>query len=229
MVFWWGDILTPPGRQNIEQAAGWADRLLVSYRGIHDRLAPGFGDRLLYFPFAAAPGFHTPEPLTGAGRSRLAAEVAFVGTCYPERCELVRYLNARLDEPVRVWGRGWRRCRGVRGRGALDLADAIRVYANARVTINLHHHDTDNGCNMKFYEIPAAGGYQVCDWQPVLQDTRLGRLTTACRTPEQFLDRIRHALRNPAQRNDLAGRAQAEVLANETYENRFTNLFKQLY
>ena len=167
--------------------------------------------------------------MTSGDRQRLATDVAFVGSCYPERCELIRYLNARLEKPVRVWGRGWRRCRGVHSHGPLSLADCMKVYANAAVTLPLHHRDSDTGCNMKFYEIPAAGGYQVCDWQPLLQDSALGRLTTACRTPEEFLDRIRHALHYPDERADLTARAQAEVLAHESYENRFTNLLKQLY
>jgi spore maturation protein CgeB len=228
IVFWWGDILTVQGLQKIEQAAAFADHILVSYRGIHEELAPRYGEQLLYFPFAASPRFHSPGNMTSTARDRLAAEVAFVGTCYPERCELIRYLNARLDRPVRVWGRGWRRCRGVRSHGPLSLADSIRVYAHAAVTLNLHHRDTDNGCNMKFYEIPAAGGYQVCDWQPVLQESALGRLTTACRTPEEFLDRIRHALQHPGERTAAAARARAEVLTNEAWETRFKKLLKRL-
>jgi spore maturation protein CgeB len=228
IVFWWGDILTPQGQRRIEAAAAFADRILVSYRGSHETLAPRHGEQLLYFPFAAAPRFHTAGKLTAAERRRLAADVAFIGTCYPERCELIRYLNARLEQPVRVWGRGWRRCHGVRGLGALSLADCMKVYANARVTLNLHHRDTDNGFNMKFYEIPAAGGFQICDWQPALQDTALGRLTTACRSPQEYLERIRHALQHPEERSALAARAHGEVLANETYETRFTNLLKQL-
>jgi hypothetical protein len=134
IVFWWGDILTPQGQRRIEAAAAFADRILVSYRGSHETLAPRHGEQLLYFPFAAAPRFHTAGTLTAAERRRLAADVAFIGTCYPERCELIRYLNARLEQPVRVWGRGWRRCHGVRGLGALSLADCMKVYANARVT-----------------------------------------------------------------------------------------------
>ena len=229
IVFWWGDILTPQGQRRIEQAATFADHILVSYRGSYEKLAPRHGEHLQYFPFAAAPRFHTAGTLTAADKRRLAADVAFVGTCYPERCELLRYLNARLEQPVRVWGRGWRRCRRVHGHGALSLADCMKVYAIAGVTLNLHHRDTDNGCNMKFYEIPAAGGFQICDWQPALQDSTLGRLTTACRSPEEFLEQIRYARHHPDESAALAARAHVEVLANETYETRFTNLLKQLY
>jgi spore maturation protein CgeB len=228
IVFWWGDILTPAGRRRIEEAAAYADRILVSYRGIHEELAPQLGGLLVYFPFAAAPRFHTAGRLTAADRRRLAAEVAFVGTCYPERCELIRYLNAHLPQPVRVWGRGWRRCRGVHGRGALSLADCMKVYAGAAVILNLHHRDTDNGFNMKFYEIPAAGGYQVCDWQPAREDSALGRLIPACHSPAEFLDQVRHALDHPQERAALAARASAEVLAHETYEIRFEKLLGQL-
>ena len=65
--------------------------------------------------------------------------------------------------------------------------------------------------------------------QPALQDIALGRLTSACRSPQEYLERIRHAIQHPQERSALAARAHAEVLANETYESRFENLLKQLY
>ena len=157
VFFWWGDILTEQARARIHQAAAFSERLLVSGKGAFARLSPRYHDRLQYFPFGVAPRFHRVDRISARDRQRFASEVAFVGTCYPERCELIRYLNTRLDTPVRVWGRGWRHCKGVRSHGALSLADSLKVHACADISLNLHHADTDNGLNMKFYEIPAAG------------------------------------------------------------------------
>jgi hypothetical protein len=36
VIFWWGDILTDKGLAAIRRAAGFADRLLVSYRGTYE-------------------------------------------------------------------------------------------------------------------------------------------------------------------------------------------------
>ena len=86
------------------------------------------------------------------------------------------------------------------------MADCMKVYANAAVTLKLHYRETDNGFDMKFYEIPAAGGYLMCDWQQLLQDTVLDRLTTACRTTEELLDRIRRVLHQSDEGADLTAR-----------------------
>ena len=59
MVLWRGDILTPLGQHKIEQAARFADRILMSYRGIHEKLAVRYGRQLLHLPFAASPRFHS--------------------------------------------------------------------------------------------------------------------------------------------------------------------------
>lgn len=229
IVFWWGDILTDRARQQIDRAAQFADRILISYRGSLEQLQPLYGKQLQYFPFGTSARFHTATALSAHDQSRFAADVIFVGTCYPERCELVRYLNARLDQPVKVWGRGWRKCSGVHSHGALSLDNCIKAYATAGITLNLHHRETDNGFNMKFYEIPAAGGLQLCDWQPALQDSELGKLTSGCRTPEEFLERIRHLLAHPQEGRQLAAQATTAARTLETYESRFKNLLDTLY
>lgn len=228
VVYWWGDIYTEQARRRIADAAAFSHRILVSYRGIYDLLRAVHGDKIRYFPFAASPLFHRPGALSPRDRLRYTADVAFVGTCYPERCELVRYLNARLEKPVRVWGRGWRHCRGVHAQGPLPLADALKVHACSAISLNLHHRDTDNGCNMKFYEIPAAGGFQVCDHQAVMEETALGAATVTCRSPKEFADNIVHYLACPEERRRIAEHTRTLVYANESYRARFETLIETL-
>jgi spore maturation protein CgeB len=228
VVFWWGDVLTDKGRAAIREAAVFSDRILVSYRGSYEQLRPLYGDRLVYFPFGVSPAWHSVPELTARDRRRFTADVAFVGTCYPERCELIRYLNTRLASPVRVWGRGWRHCRGSRGHGALSLQDSLKVHACARISLNLHHRDTDNGCNMKFYEIPAAHGFQVCDWQPLLATTALGQSSVACRSLPEFAAAIDYYLAHEQERKRLAAAASRTVFATAGYAQQLAQLLDSL-
>ena len=158
-------------------------------------------------------------------RKRFSAEVAFVGSCYPERCELIRYLNTQLDTPVRVWGRGWRHCKGVRSHGVLSLADSLKVHACSSISLNLHHADTDNGCNMKFYEIPAAGGFQICDWQPLLEETALGRQTVACRSLAEFAEKTHYYLAHEQKRRQIVSATSQTVFIKEDYPSKLAELF----
>jgi hypothetical protein len=227
VFFWWGDILTEQARARIGQAAEFAERILVSGKGTFDILSPVYPEQLQYFPFGVAHRFHTVDNITARDRQRFSAEVAFVGTCYPERCELINYLNTQLDTPVSVWGRGWRHCRGVRSHGALSLADSLKVHACSKVSLNLHHADTDNGFNMKYYEIPAAGGFQLCDWQPLLEGTTLGRQTVSCRSLAEFAEKTHYYLAHKPERRQLADAATQTVFATENYLSKLAAIFPQ--
>ena len=225
IVYWWGDILTEQARSRIHEAAGFADTLLVSYLGSYQALKADYPDQLVYFPFGVSREFHTVTPLTARDRRRFTADVVFVGTYYPERCALIRYLNTRLDTPVSVWGRGWRQCRGIHHHGALSLADSLKAYRCARISLNLHHVDTPNGCNMKYYEIPAAGGFQICDWQPLMDSTVLGRQTVACRSLPEFAEQVKYYLAHEQQRRQIVTSNSRAVFASADYEAQLSALF----
>jgi spore maturation protein CgeB len=227
IIYWWGDILTAQARLRINEAAGFADKLLLSYLGSYQALKPDYQDRLVYFPFGVSKEFHTAGALSARDRRRFTSAVAFVGSYYPERCALIRYLNTQLDTPVSVWGRGWRKCHGVRHHGALSLADSLKVYACSRISLNLHHVDTPNGCNMKYYEIPAAGGFQVCDWQPLMNSIDPGRQTVACRSLPEFATKVNYFLAHEQERREtVVANAQA-VFATADYQARLADLLDQ--
>lgn len=228
VVFWWGDILTERGRQRIEELHTAVDLVLMSYRGDCEMLsATGLG-KLYHFPFAISPGFHAVGELTDAEKRRYGADVAFVGTYYPERGQIIGDISRMLDARVRVWGRSWRRCRSVRGGGALTLQESLLVHAASKISVNVHHHATNGGFNMKFYEIPAAGGFQICDWQEELNRSAFGTRMASFRNTEELVERIRYYLSHDAERIRLATELRDLMMATETYEQRFASLLQIL-
>ena len=227
VIFWWGDILTDQALEKIKQAAEFSDRILVSYKGAYEKLKPLYTDQLVYFPFGVSERFHRPA-LSSRDRERFTTDVSFVGTCYPERCELIQYLNTQLDTPVQVRGRGWRHCRGIGSKGTLSLQDSLKAHACSKISLNLHHGKTDNGFNMKFYEIPAAGGFQLCDWQAAMDETELGRHTTSCRDMPEFAEKVRYYLAHEQARKQLSDLATQSVYATASYPEKLTRLFSSL-
>jgi spore maturation protein CgeB len=228
IIYWWGDILTAQAQSRLEEAAGFADKLLLSYMGSYQALKPVYGDRLYYFPFGVSSRFHTIGEISALDRKRYGTEVALVGSYYPERCELVRYLNSQLDAPVSVWGRGWYKCPGIRHHRALTLADSLKVYRCSRISLNLHHIDTPNGFNMKFYEIPAAGGFQICNWQAQLDATELGRHTVACRSLPEFAAQVNYYLAHEQARKEIIAATTQAALTTTAYQSRLDKLLEQI-
>ena len=78
---------------------------------------------------------------------------------------------------------------------------------------------------MKFYEIPAAGGFQICDWQALLEETTLGKQTVACRSFAEFVEKINYYLAHEQQRQQLAKAASETVFTTEDYTSRLVSLF----
>jgi hypothetical protein len=226
IIYWWGDILTEQAQRRIKEAAGFADKLLLSYLGSYKTLKPVYRNKLAYFPFGVSREFHTAGSLSAQDRKRFTAEVVFVGTYYPERCALIHYLNTQLDTPVSVWGRGWRKCRGIRHHGALSLADSLKVYHCSRISLNLHHVDTPNGCNMKFYEIPAAGGFQICDWQALMNSTDLGMQTVTCRSLPEFAEQVHYYLAHEQERQQQLKENSQIVFSTADYQTRIEDLLE---
>jgi hypothetical protein len=228
VVYWWGDILGDAALPRIQEASGFAERILISYAGSYRQLKKLYGDLLQYFPFGISPAFHCIGTPTARERRHFGAEVAFVGTCYPERCELIRYLNSRLPSPVAVWGRGWRHCSGVRARGALSLHQSQIVHACASISLNLHHARSDDGGNMKFWEIPAAGGFQVCDRQPALAASAHGQHTVLCRSLPEFAQSIEYYLAHPEERLQRCRAAHETAMKTADYAPRLAALLQDL-
>ena len=228
IIYWWGDILTGKAHTRLREAAVFADSLLVSYLGSYQALQPTYGDRLQYFPFGVSAAFHTPGAISARDRNRFSKPVAFVGTYYPERCALIRHLNQHLETPVAVWGRGWRKCHGIKHHGALSLADSLKVFHCSKISLNLHHVNTANGFNMKYFEIPAAGGFQLCDWQPLMAVPGTVQAGVACHSADEFASQTDFYLEHEQQRQEISLASRASVLATSGYKPRLAKLLQAL-
>src|SRR2546427_9402976 len=131
--------------------------------------------RSTLFPYTTlfrSPEVHFPVPIDAGATERWGAEVAFVGSFYPERAEL---LEAFTGFRLGIWGPGWaeRLPRGdplracLRG-GSLRPEEWRQVYSAADIVISL----TGSGGK----RFPAEKVYQV---SPRTFEVQIGR--ASCR------------------------------------------------
>lgn len=97
-----GGILQAAGERRVLEVHDWLVLVAVSYRGVYQRLVDQGLRNIHYLPFGVSKRFHNYAPISSAERRHFSADVSFVGTYYPERCELIRYLNERLGSRVLV-------------------------------------------------------------------------------------------------------------------------------
>lgn len=224
VVYWFGDILLDRARRRVEEAYELADRVLLSYHGDWLTMRAALGEKLAYFPFGVSERFHRLPPSSPGEQRRFSSDVAFVGTHYPERDRLLDPLAHGAAGELRVWGRGWRRSRKIRSQGRLSMTDTLKVHRNARISLNIHHHQTNDGFNMKFFEIPAAGGFELCDWQPEIERLQLGDLVATFREGDDLVDKVKYFLAREALRREMSGRFQAAVFEKYRYDARLGRL-----
>ena len=81
---------------------------------------------------------------------------------------------------------------------------------------------------MKFYEIPAAGGFQICDYQAVMDEFQTGRMTVSFRSLEELAEKTDYYLTHESERLELTRAIQHQVLADELYTTRLQRLLDSL-
>lgn len=232
IIYWLGDVLLERPKSQLQalkaaSVGGALDCLLVSYRGVYEKLVEDGFKNIVYFPFGVSKRFHSSGQISAEDRARFTSSVSFVGTCYRERAEIISYLNRNLEQPVQVWGRGWLGS-GIKSNGRLSLQESLKVYACSKISLNIHHHLTDNGFNMKFFEIPAAGGFQICDWQEELSRSSLSK-TQSFTSKEELLSKIKHFLDRDGERITLEEELQKTALESTCYDDGFRKLLEKIF
>jgi len=108
------------------------------------------------------------------------------------------------------------------------MTDTLRVHRNALISLNIHHRRTNDGFNMKFFEIPAAGGFQLCDWQPEIDRLRLGEMVATFRDGDDLVDKVRFYFAREEVRREMSRRFQAAVFERFRYDVRLGRLLAGL-
>jgi len=179
----------------------------------------------LWVPLAGDPSLHPIAELNGRDKEVFEAEITFIGGWRPER---ERVLSQLKDFELHIWGTGWGRCcrgnrpimRAWQGRPLYGMEFAKAVAASK---INLNIIDPTNypAANMRFFEIPTAGGLQVSSPCPEMEDEfKEGEHIFYYHNIGELIELVRHLLSNDALRVEVASRAHQRILENHTYVHR---------
>lgn len=211
-----------------------------------DLLAP---ERSHYLPMAYNPEVHVPGPASPDH----ACDVVFVGGGYPERRALLDGADWTGVNFVRK-GTLWdidldeERAKGIQpgqgskySKGAIPNTETTLWHQNALISLNLHRHmtyvetggsidpSTAESLGPRAYEIPAVGGFMLCDDErPELLDVYGDAAATFKAGDSADLRRqVDYWLSHPDQR-DRQRQAQAEAVAPHTWTARARTVLETL-
>ncbi|NTU70245.1 MAG: glycosyltransferase [Coriobacteriia bacterium] len=166
-------------------------------------------------------------------RSEWAFDVGFLGARYPEREHVLDRLVPRFT--LGIWGGDWKRrpwraryyqprsmldacCRGAAGPGAADI-----IYRS--VAVNLNIHGSWDGLNMRVFEIPGAGGYQLCDSRRGLAEAfEPGVELDVYHNSDSMMELCEAAVGDSRRRARIAAAGRARASAEHTLVHRMQTL-----
>lgn len=232
MVHWSGD--DPTWFPNIIAAAHLYDRFFLADPSYSRDLEPR-NVTAHFLPHAADPSIWGGDD-TGSD----IVDVVFVGDARHNmghlpadrsRVDVVEAV-ARAHVSLAVWGRGWEKLETTykvgaahRGLTLLPAAAVARAYRGAKITLNVHHAQMREGPNMRTFEIPSAGAFQLTDYKPRMDDLfDIGAELAVYKGIDDLLTLIDRYLGDAQARHDIAVAGRRRVVRDHTYEVRMRQL-----
>ena len=168
--------------------------------------------------------------ITDEDRKRYACDVCFVGARYPER-EVMLSAVAQLGVKLKIFGwHDWKTSPLVSfWHGPLTPREFAKAFRIATISLNSNLYPTQGSVNRKTFEILAAGGFELCDYQEDI--TKLfgeGKEIEIYRSTEELLTKIKYYLANPDQRDRIANAGHARVMRDHTLDARVEALLNTI-
>lgn len=137
-------------------------------------------------------------------------------------------LRAVAAEGLHLFGDdGWPRLLpGASWHGPVAYGEAAAaLYAAAEITLNATSFQMPTAVNQRVFDVPAAGGFLLTDAREDLGELfEPGREVVVFRDAEELRELVRRYRDRPAERQAIAARARARVLAEHSYEHRLSTL-----
>ncbi len=189
--------------------------------------------RVVWVPLAGDPTLHPDVICSDEDRRRFGAQVTFIGGWRPEREAVLSRLG---DVDLKIWGPEWgRRCKGnpvimkAWQKRAIFGQEFAKAVKGSQVNLNIIDPTNYPAANMRFFEIPMAGGMQVSSTCPEMTPTfRHGEHLFYYDSVDELPDRIASLLEDEECRNEIATAAHAQVMAGHTYTHRARAILQHL-
>jgi spore maturation protein CgeB len=199
-------------------------------------------------PLAASRQYHFPVlPV-----KKFECDIVYIGANLPRKREAFkrRLLPLMKKYDVRVYGGDWdpgdryifhplavleRRLRlgsffsRKRLHRQIRPNDENKVYASAKISLNFHEDNPVRLANGRTFKIPACGGFEICDWEPVVRKYFAEDEVIMPKSDQEWFSAIEYYLTHPEERKKIKEKATANALANHMYDNRAKALLSLVY
>lgn len=187
-----------------------------------------------YLPEALNPRVHKPVDKDRIQLEKdINIDVVAFGTMYPYRSNIISELvKSGID--VALFGVPDRRfpkkeiTENFRNEYITGERKAEVLYGSKIVFNNFHYAEIQSA-NVKFFEINGIGGFQICDYKPILEEyTIIDVKKYTYNTLDEAIELIKYYLPRTEERHQLANEQMEYFHQNHTYEHRMNEMLSIL-
>lgn len=187
-----------------------------------------------WLPFACDGLSHKKVDISGEERKVYSSDVAFVGSFYPNRFDV---LSELADLDLSIWGPGWEEnmpkehplyeC--IKGGQTLP-EEWLKIFSSSNIVIVSHYQDGKTLCyqaSPKVYEAMACGATVLCDRQKDAQTLFVENEDIVFYdSASEIGHKVAELLTYPDWCKQIGNSAMAKVLESHTYVNRIQKLME---
>jgi spore maturation protein CgeB len=199
-----------------------------------------------WLPFACDSQIHRTVEITPEEKNKYGADIAFVGSFYPNREKVLEQLvetkpksrSGGIDFDLGIWGPGWEKLpkksplkNCIRG-NQLKPDEWIKIFCSAKIVIVIHYKDLEGKilcyqASPKVYEALACKTFVITDAQKdVLSIFKPGKHLVSFKTIKELKELIKYYLQAPEEREKIARQGYEEVITKHTYAHRINEMLK---
>lgn len=231
IVFIWQDTLLFLGANQINSLPLYD--LICTYSKSNIKPFEVLGGRsVVWLPLAADPHIHSHVTPC----EQFKCDVAFIGQWRPEReAAVTALINQVPGITVKLWGPDWKRRsnnpkikKAWQGRSLYgkEFAQAI---VSAKLNLNIIDDTNYPAANMRFFEIPCAGGLQICTICPEMEtEFKHGELIFYFNSYTELAETVHSLLYNEAKIKLVSHNANEKIIKCHTYKHRAEKILELL-
>ena len=185
-----------------------------------------------HLPYGYNPVLANSIHITGKDKKKYSCDVAFIGSHYPKREELLSKIKSKFD--IKIWGRGWKntKCSDIYAGNALYGIEMLKAMKCTKVLLNIHKgfeeglEASGEGLNLRVMEGAACGCCQITNLQADIPNRfEIDKEIAAFQTWDEANEQIEFYLKNTAERLEIGKKSYERVVKDHSLEKRFTEMF----
>lgn len=185
------------------------------------------------------PGLHRKVILSKEEEEKYGSDVCFVGSLTRERQQILKSIRQAQDKQVqddsytmKIWGDIPQTIKldemlKPHYYGVAFGEKMVKIYNAAKIVLNFQPSDMIHGGNMRTFEIPGCGAFQLANRVDSKWFTK-GNEVVSFKSIDDLKKKISYYLKNEKKRNEIVENGYLRAHKEHTYEKHFKKLLSQI-